>query len=229
MDIPKVIWTKDRNEALKIQRNFAKKLNLNFENKKIDTVGGIDLSFPQKGIALAILTILSFKDLRMKKLIYHIYKVEFPYISGLLSFREGPIIIDLLKKVNEKIDLFFIDGQGIAHPRSFGLASHIGTLIKKPTIGIAKSHLYGKFNKPLNIKNDFKELTSSNKIIGYVLRSKENCNPIFISPGNYIDSETSLKIVKRSITKYKLPEPTRLAHKYSQIYKKKLFISKINN
>ncbi len=222
MKIYNAYWPRKKQKCYEMQRDNAKNLDLHFNKKNISIIGGIDLSFPKKNLALSILVILSYRNLSLLNVFFHLSNVAFPYISGLLSFREGPIIIELLKKFKGNIDVFFIDGQGIAHPRYFGLASHIGTVIKKPTIGVAKSHLYGEFEKPESFKGSFKKITKSNNILGYVLRSKEKCNPIFISPGNYIDSKNSLELVKNTITKYRLPEPTRLAHKYSQFYKKKI-------
>lgn len=227
MKISNIYWPKKKEKCYEIQRENMKNLDLHFKKQKINIIGGLDLSFPKKNIALAILVILSYKNLELLNVFFHISRNVFPYISGLLSFREGPIIIELLKKFRGNIDVFFVDGQGVAHPRYFGLASHIGTIIEKPTIGVAKSHLYGDFNNPEAYKGSFEKITKSNNILGYVLRSKEKCNPIFVSPGNYIDSKKSLELVKNTITKYRLPEPTRLAHKYSQFYKKKLFVSKI--
>lgn len=222
MKIFNACWPEKKQKCYEIQRENAKKLDLNFKRQSISIIAGIDLSFPKKDLALAILVILSYKDLKLLNVFFHISKVNFPYISGLLSFREGPIIIELLKKFKANIDVFFIDGQGIAHPRFFGLASHIGTIINKPSIGVAKSHLYGEFSNPKSFKGASEKITKSDKILGYVLRSKEKCNPIFISPGNYIDPKTSLELVKNTITNFRLPEPTRLAHKYSQFYKKKI-------
>ncbi|MBI1882832.1 MAG: endonuclease V [Chlamydiae bacterium] len=141
-----------------------------------------------------------------------ILPLKFPYIPGLLSFREIPVLGKAIEELEIEPDLFFVDGQGIAHPRSMGIACHLGLLLEKPTIGCAKSLLYGSYKKPGQKRGDSEPLYSKDKkVIGQVLRTKLSCNPLFISPGHLIDLETSVEWVLRVLDGYRLPKPTREA------------------
>lgn len=138
----------------------------------------------------------------------------FPYIPGLLAFREGPAVMAAWDKLATKPDLMMFDGQGIAHPRGIGIASHIGILLEKPSIGVAKSRLYGR-HEPVGQRRGDREVLHDNRgnVIGSVLRSKEKTNPLYISPGHLIDVEHAVEFVIACCTSYRLPEPTRWAHK----------------
>ena len=155
------------------------------------------------------------KNFNLIEKVFSHEKVNFPYIPGLLAYREVPVMIKAYKKLKKHIpEIILVDGHGIAHPRNFGLASHFGFLIKKPTIGIAKRKLVGEFKKPKEVGKEEK-LIYNGKVVGYALKTGKNYREIFISPGNFISLETSLKIVKSCIIKgNKLPEPIRLAHKF---------------
>jgi len=156
-----------------------------------------------------------------------IQKLSFPYIPGLLSFRESPVCIAAIEKLKAEPDVFIIDGQGIAHPRRLGLASHLGLFFDKPTIGCAKSRLTGCFEDPppekgaytlLKDKKSLKHNTgderrvTSDEIIGAVVRTRTNVEPLFVSVGNKCLLEDAIEITLTCTTKYRLPEPTRLAH-----------------
>ena len=138
--------------------------------------------------------------------------LTFPYIPGLLSFREAPACIDAVGKLKIEPDAFLIDGQGIAHPRRLGLASHLGLFFDKPTIGCAKSKLTGTFNKPPSEKGTYSLLKDKDEIIGAVVRTRANVEPVFVSVGNKCLLEDAIEITLTCTTKYRLPEPTRLAH-----------------
>jgi deoxyribonuclease V len=139
-------------------------------------------------------------------------KVNFPYIPGLLSFREAPACIAAIEKLKAMPDVFIIDGQGFAHPRRFGLASHIGVLVNKPTLGCAKSRLTGDFDEPGRRKGSFSPLTDGDEIIGAVLRTRTDVKPVFVSMGHKCTLQDAIKIVLKCTTRYRLPEPSRLAH-----------------
>ncbi len=149
-----------------------------------------------------------------------IQKLTFPYIPGLLSFRESPVCIAAVEKLKKEPDLFLIDGQGIAHPRRLGLASHLGLFFDKPTIGCAKSRLTGYFKEPPPEKGTYtllkdkksSKLDTSDEIIGAVVRTRTNVEPVFVSVGNKCVLEDAIKITLDCTTKYRIPEPTRLAH-----------------
>ena len=140
----------------------------------------------------------------------------FPYIPGLLSFRELPVVLKALQQLSELPDLLMVDGQGIAHPRRLGIAAHLGIMLDWPAIGVAKSRLTGKYNEPGNRKGDQSPLLDKNEKIGTVLRSKDNTAPLFISPGHRMSQETALEFTLQCLVKHRLPEPTRIADKISK-------------
>ena len=138
--------------------------------------------------------------------------LKFPYIPGLLTFREGPLLIEAFKKIKIELDVIIFDGQGIAHPKRLGLATHMGILLDKPTIGCAKSRLIGTYEEPEKGNGSYNLLKDSGEVIGAVLRTKEDVSPVFISPGHRIDLKSSIEIVLKCLRNHRLPEPTRQAH-----------------
>ena len=139
-------------------------------------------------------------------------KVEFPYISGLLSFSEGPVILDALEKLATKPDLIIFDGQGVAHPRRLGIASHIGLLADLPAIGCAKSRLCGQHEEPDFESGNHVPLVDQGETIGAVVRTRSRIKPMYVSVGHRIDLKTSIKYVLACCRGYRLPETTRQAH-----------------
>lgn len=175
-------------------------------------IGGADVGFEQQGtITRAVIAVLSWPDLQLVE--YQIARVPttLPYIPGLLSFREVPGLMAAWQQVQQKPDLVLVDGQGIAHPRRFGVASHFGLQVNVPTIGVAKSRLYGEYASVGEEQGSFQSLTHGDEQIGWVLKSKKRCNPLFISPGYKVSFDSSLKWVERCLKGYRLPEPTRFA------------------
>lgn len=210
-----------REELIKIQEKFNKKIILNdVLPPKIRMIAGVDQAFLDNRIISAIVVCdnLSMNVVEKKHVIA---KIDFPYIPGFLSFREGPPIMKVFKKLQNTPDVLLVDGNGILHPRGIGLASHVGLLLNIPTIGVAKSLLCGKFKKVKGI-GSYSPVIYDSKTIGYVYKSKKNCKPIFISPGHKVSLKTSLKIVKNCIGEYKLPIPLRLAHLHANEIKMKL-------
>jgi deoxyribonuclease V len=210
----------DYKKAVKIQENFIKGLRLsplNFD--KIKKIAGVDCSY-KNGKAIAAIVILSFPSLEIIERVFSSVRVTFPYIPGLLSFRELPAITKTYKKLKNIPDLLFVDGHGIIHPRKIGIATHLGLILKKPTMGIAKKKFVSTFKKlPVNI-GDYEKIYVDSEFRGYVYKSKKNCNPIYISPGNLISIEQSLEFTLKCMGKYKLPLPTHYAHNYSEEVKK---------
>lgn len=139
---------------------------------------------------------------------------SYPYIPGLLSFREIPVLQLAFEKLRTIPDVFFVDGQGRAHPRRMGIAAHLGLLLERPTVGVGKSRLTGHFEEPGPNPGDVSSLMENDEQIGTVLRTKARANPLFISVGYGIDLQTSVDLVTMSLRGYRLPEPTRLAHLY---------------
>ena len=179
---------------------------------QLKTVLGVDVSYRRstgRFIAAGILlTIPEFKKIMSLR---NEGKTSFPYIPGLLSFMEIPPLLPVLRQMPPP-DVIFVDGQGIAHPRGCGLASHIGILTGIPTIGCAKSRLIGEHRDPGNKAGGYEPLIVGEKLVGYVVRSKKGCRPIYVSPGHLLDPEAALKGTMMCLEGYRLPEPTRLAH-----------------
>src|SRR5262249_30863853 len=141
-------------------------------------------------------------------------ETHFPYVPGLLSFREAPALLDAFAKVESEPDVVMLDGQGIAHPRRMGIASHIGLWLDRPCVGCAKSKLYGRYEEPSAAAGSSSPLTAGQQVIGEVVRTKDHVNPVFVSPGHRIDLKGAVQVVLASVRGYRLPEPTRLAHQF---------------
>ncbi len=176
-----------------------------FEN--IALVGGSDLTFfkkDSKEFAIGSIVVLN-KEKEIVEKIFLVKEVKFPYIPGFLSFREAPLIIKLFKKLKNKPDILMVDGQGIAHPRRFGIASHIGVKLNIPTIGIAKSLLIGKYSVPQKDRGSFSFIFDKEEIIGAALRTKTNVKEVYVSIGHKISLNTSINIVLE-FSKYRISE-----------------------
>jgi deoxyribonuclease V len=206
-------WDVSYKEAVRIQKNLRDRVNLKKIDKKIEYIAGLDVSYAKgSNIMWAGVIVLDFPSLNKAEERWSQRKVSFPYIPGLLSFREIPVLIDALKKLEIEPDLIFCDGQGIAHPRGLGLASHLGILLKKSTIGCAKSHLVGTYNEIGEGKGSYTYLIYQNRIIGAVVRTRSKVKPIYVSPGYGVMLDDCIKFVLETCSKYRIPEPTRQAH-----------------
>ena len=204
-------------ELRNIQKKIAKRIILRDQLKDVRSVAGFDLSYKGKEGTCAGVVLDNNFNLIEKKIVKD--KISFPYIPTFLSFREGPLIIKTYKELENKPDLLLIDGNGILHPYKAGIASHVGVILNKPTIGVAKKLLLGTYKKIKEV-GESQRIRVNNKILGFALLTKKNCNPIYISPGHKISLKTSLEIVK-SLVRNKIPEPLRLAHVYAGKYQNK--------
>lgn len=206
-----ILNMKSEKELRKLQRKIAKKVILEDDfPKSISSIAGFDLAFCDEE-AFTSGVVLDFVSLRLIDAKVIKTKLSFPYISTFLFFREGPPIIKVHKKLKVKPDILMINGHGIAHPLFCGIASHVGVLLDKPSIGIAQNKLCGDYEEPKKV-GEASPLFYEGEKIGYVFKSMKNCKPIFISPGHKISLETSLKVVKECMKDHKLPEPLYLAH-----------------
>jgi deoxyribonuclease V len=189
------------------------KKNLKIEElkRKINFVAGCDVAY-KKNLGWAVIALFSYPELKLKEIKCMIDTIYFPYISGYFSFREGPIILKLLNKIKTKPDLLLVNGQGIAHPLSMGLASYIGIISDIPTIGCTKKSLLKNYKIPTFIKGNFEYIYYNSKKVGVCLCAKNNTKPIFVSPGHLIDIETSVKITLSLCKNSKYPLPLRLSH-----------------
>jgi len=204
-------WKLSPEQACKIQKELAGRVVKEDRFSQISTICGVDVSI-RGDAAWAGCVVMSFPDL--DPLDYSITSsyISFPYIPGLLSFREIPALIPAIEKLRVEPDLFLVDGQGFAHPRRFGLASHVGLLYNKPSVGCAKSKLIGTFREPGDKKGNREYLYDGEEIIGVVLRTRDNVKPLFISVGQNISINSAMEFVLKSCTRYRIPEPLRLAH-----------------
>ncbi len=176
-------------------------------------VAGMDVGFEADGAARAAVVVLRFPELTIEETSVARRKTIFPYVPGLLSFREIPVLMAAFRRLKTKPDLVLCDGQGYAHPRRFGLASHFGVLTDLPTIGVAKTRLIGKHQPVPESKGSWRRLIDDNEVIGAVLRTRSGVRPVYVSSGHRVSLRTAIKYVLACCTKYRLPETTRAAHK----------------
>ncbi|MDN3547383.1 deoxyribonuclease V [Mucilaginibacter aquaedulcis] len=200
-------------QAIAYQHELRRQINISPLLSAINTIGGADISFNKYSeVVYAGIVLFSYPELKIIGQSTAISKTKFPYISGLLAFREVPALLDAWDKLTVKPDLMVLDGQGIAHERRTGIATHFGLITDIPAIGSAKSRLTGRYDEPGNHPFDQSPMYDKGEIIGIALRSKKNCNPIYISPGHRISMEQSVQVIKNCIRGYRIPEPTRQAH-----------------
>jgi len=212
-------WEVTPQEAIKIQKDLKSKISLKKSFSKIDKIAGADVSYYQNKMIAGVI-IFEFPNLKTIEKQSFISPVNFPYIPGLLTFREGPSLLEAFKKIKITPDVILFDGHGIAHPRRMGIATHLGLFLDKPTIGCAKSRLSGKYTSVEEGKGDYVLLKEGEEILGVVLRTRKKVNPIFVSPGHKIDLPNSIEIILECIVKYRLPVPVREAH---------IFVNQIRN
>jgi deoxyribonuclease V len=195
-----------------LQQQLAGQVLQNNQFGPVSSVAGVDLSYSH-GIAKAAVAVLSYPDLEMIDCSIVRRSVEFPYVPGLLSFREGPAILDALEKLKHKPDLLIFDGHGLAHPRRFGLASHMGVILDLPSIGCAKARLSGTYDEPGPLCGDYTFLNEQGQTIGAAVRTRSKVKPVFVSVGHRLDLTTSIAYVSACCRGYRLPETTRWAHR----------------
>lgn len=214
-------------EAIELQKGLANKVIRENEFEKINYVAGVDISneiFKSDKSLYAAVVLFSFPELQIVEKSSYSQITNFPYIPGLLAFRESPPIIKALDKLKIKPDIIIVDGHGIAHPRKLGIASHIGVLTGYPTVGCAKSILVGAPEKILPLrKGNYVHLVWNEEIIGNVVRTKNNVAPVYVSIGHKVNLETATEIIFACTKQYRLPEPTRFAHQYANQIRKEGF------
>lgn len=173
-------------------------------------MAGADMAIDGE-LGYAGIIIYRFPDMVEIERQYAVLKIEFPYVPGLLAFREAPILLKAFEKVRTDPDIIMFDGQGIAHPRGLGIASHMGLFLGRPTIGCAKSRLVGEYREPGHNAGDWSPLELDKRVVGAVLRTRKNVKPVFISPGHLIDLPSSIEIALACLDRTRIPKPTREA------------------
>jgi len=210
-------WDLRPEEAMALQTKLAcqviRKSRLRPEGMR--TVAGVDTGY-RNGIAHAAVVVISLKDLKTLEKAVAAGAVTYPYVPGLFSFREGPVILEALEKLEKPPDLLMIEGQGIAHPRRCGIASHIGMLLDIPTIGCAKTRLVGDYREPQRTRGSTSFLKDGEETIGAVVRTRTGVKPLFVSIGHLMDLNDCVRLVLQSCRGYRLPEPLRRADHLSR-------------
>lgn len=200
-------------EATAIQRGLRDKIALRPLGSEPSFIAGADISLNRfSEVVFAGIILLDYQTLRPVAYSAVQSVTRFPYVPGFLAFREVPALVACYEQMVQKPDVIMVDGHGIAHPRRMGIAAHLGAVLDVPTLGCAKKKLYGKYSDPADIKGSYSPLESGDELLGYAYRSKNKVKPVFISPGHLADFSDCLRIMAHCALKYRLPEPTRLAH-----------------
>ena len=227
-------WQLSIEQAKQIQRDLSSQVSKKNEITSHRLFAGADISAPDSsGVACAAVVVLEYPTLEIAEVQTTKGKLLFPYVPGFLSFRESPLLVATFEKISASPDILLVDGQGIAHPRRFGIASHLGLILGIPTIGCAKSRLCGQ-HKPLITAEvgSYTELVDKDEVLGVVMVTKAHAAPIYVSIGHKIDLANAIHWVMKCCAGYRLPEPCRLAHiaasgkQISQNHEKNLYKQK---
>jgi deoxyribonuclease V len=206
-------WDITPGEAIEVQKRLRTMVRLQPLARPAGTIAGADISFNKYSETVyAGIVVLRLPDLRIIESVGVRSVARFPYVPGLLSFREAPSLLEAWEKLKTKPDVLMLDGQGIAHPRRFGIACHVGVVLGWPTIGCAKSILVGRYGELGVEAGSRAPLVDKGEQVGVALRTKNKVSPVYVSPGHLIDLDSAVDLVLRSTTKYRVPEPTRQAH-----------------
>jgi deoxyribonuclease V len=212
-------WKVSPAEAIQIQEKLRKKLRFQAPRTRLKTIAAGDVAYARgDDMTYAAFLLFTYPDLTLLESASAKGHASFPYIPGLLTFREAPVLLKAYSRLKARPDLILIDGQGIAHPRFMGIAAHIGLILNLPTIGCAKSRLIGTHEELAPDRGKVVPLLVGDRTAGMVLRTREGVKPVYVSPGHKMDMETSVKVVLSLCRGYRIPEPLRQAH---------IFVSKL--
>lgn len=207
-------WPLTTEAAVVIQQQLCSKVITVDQLGPVKLVAGVDVGFENSGsVTRAAVVVLSWPDLQLQEQAIARRPTTFPYVPGFLSFREAPAVLDTLIQLNTTPDLILCDGQGLAHPRRFGIACHLGLLVDIPTIGVAKSLLVGRHQEVPDERGAWQSLVHRNEVIGAALRTRPKTKPLYISIGHRVSLSTAIESVMSCTTRYRLPETTRWAHR----------------
>lgn len=219
--ISSIKWPKTFEEAKSQQEKEASNLILEGTLSGVKHIAGVDMSHAQGSSQLyAAVVVMKAHNLEVVESAYAVQEMTFPYVPGYLSYREGPVLVAAIKKINTLVDLWFFDGQGLAHPRGFGLACHMGLLLGKASIGVAKKKFVGEHEHVGQKAGNRKSLIYDNHVVGEVLRTKNKVSPIYISPGHKISVKEATTWAFKYAKGWRIPEPTRQAHMHVNRYRK---------
>lgn len=206
-------WNLSPREAVELQKELRARVRIEALRGAVRTVAGADISFNKYSSTIyAGVVVLELPSLRVIAEAGVESETRFPYVPGLLSFRESPAVLEAWEKLGVEPDVVFFDGQGLAHPRRVGIASHAGLFLNRPTIGCAKSVLVGKYEEPASERGNWSPMIDRGEVVGAAVRTKNNVAPVFISPGHLIDLPSAIELTLACDGGYRIPEPTRRAH-----------------
>ncbi len=210
-------WDVSPKEAVVIQRALAAEVRIEPLPQRVETIAGVDVSI-RGDLAQAAIVVLRFPELDVIDRAVWRAEVPFPYIPGLLSFREMPVILPALERLSVRPDVLMTDSQGLAHPRRFGLACHLGVMLDRPTLGVAKTLFVGTYAEPAPAKGSQSALIDkkSGDLLGTVLRTRANVKPVYVSIGHRITLDEAVALALACSPRFKIPEPTRQAHLLSR-------------
>ncbi len=206
-------WKVSPATAIRIQRGLRRRLNVKAYRGPIETIAGVDVSYDKRSpMMYAAVVVIHLSDHQILETATAVTHATFPYIPGLLSFRESPAVLHAFTRLRRRPDCLLCDGQGIAHPRRLGIACHLGLLLHVPSIGCAKSLLVGAYREPAFKRGSFRTLSHNGERIGIILRTRDGIEPVYVSPGYRMSVQRAREIVLATYGGYRIPEPTRQAH-----------------
>ncbi len=211
-------WNLAPKAAIALQRKLAPLLisDAPLALDRITSVAGVDVSVRHK-LSRAAVVVMSYPQLELLEIVRACGETSFPYIPGLLAFREGPVVLDALRQLRCEPDAFIFDGMGQIHPRKMGIAAHLGLWLGRPTIGCGKTHFIGEFTEPAQTKGSSSPLLYRDEQIGAVLRTRAKVKPVYISVGHLADLDSALQLVMSLTTRFRLPDPVRAAHNAARL------------
>ncbi len=193
-----------------LQRELASRVIREPTFDQVETIAGVDASF-RDGLAHAAICLFRYPELECLETVTVVRPIDFPYVPGLLGFREVPALLEAFERLERLPDLILVDGHGLAHPRRFGIASHLGVVLDRPTIGCAKSLLVGEHRLPARRRGSRTRLLHRGEVVGTCLRTRDGVKPVYASIGHRVDLATAVRVILRCATRYRLPEPIRAA------------------
>ena len=214
MQIADLPWPNSIEQAIQLQKYLAGRLTLEGSVEDAELIAGVDCSsYGSTGTMVGAVVVWNLKENRIVASSTSTVEADFPYIPGLLAFRELPALLEAFRKLDAAPDAVICDGQGTAHMRGFGIACHLGLYLGIPTVGCGKSRLVGSFEMPGLEKGSVSSLTYKSNEVGRVVRTRTGVSPVFVSPGHLIGMDGAVDLILKCCTKYRLPEPIRAAHR----------------
>ena len=211
-------WDLSPKAAAALQKELAPRLSsqVPLELDRIGAVAGVDVSV-KGGFSRAAVVVMSFPGLEILEVVRATRQTSFPYVPGLLAFREGPAVLAALRQLQSAPDVFLFDGMGQIHPRRMGIAAHLGLWLERPTVGCGKTHFIGEYDQPAAEKGSWRPLYFQGAQLGVVLRTRTKVKPVYVSVGHLATLAGARALVLRCVTRYRLPEPIRAAHKAASL------------